>query len=195
MKARRKHLIVKSWDEQKETHQIKCDDGRVINLYIGRRYSENSREQNPVVCEVLSAGEDISEIKVGDLLIVHHNVLTNEACIIERDIEQQYTILTILSDNTIYAKINNDGSLSPLNGNCIAERIQKPPASTIIISPWDENLDTEFIVKAVPENYDVKVGDRILCYKYSDYEMVFHYNNEERRAIRIWRDDILGVMG
>jgi hypothetical protein len=195
MKARRKFLIVKSWDEQKESHQIKCDDGRVVNLYIGRRYSENSREQNPVVCEVLSKGADCDEIEVGDLLIVHHNVLTNEACIIERDTEQQFTIFSIYCDNTIYAKINPDGSLIPVNGNYIAERISKPPVSNFIIAPFEETVETQFIIKAVPKNPDVKVGDKVICYKYSDYEMVYHFNNEEKRAVRIWKEDMLGIMG
>lgn len=195
MKARRKFLIVKSWDEQKEIHQIKCENGKVINLYIGRRYSENSREQNPVVCEVLAKGADTDEIEVGDLLIVHHNVLINEALIIERDIQEQWTILSCYNDNTIYAKINKDGSLTPVNGNYIAERIKKPAVSKIIHSPFEETLQNEFIIKAVPADAEVNVGDRVLCYKYSDYEMVYHYDNEEKRAIRIWRDDILGVMG
>ena len=195
MKAKRKQLIVKSYNEQKETHEVKMPDGNSIRLYIGRRYGENSREQNPVVCEVLSVGEGISTVKVGDLLIVHHNILTNEGQIISTNLAEQWTILAIHFDMTVYAIINSDGSLTPLNGNYIAERIKKPAVSKTIHSPFEETLDTEFIITEVPEDAFVNKGDRVLCYKYSDYEMVYHFNNEEKRAIRIWKEDILGVMG
>jgi hypothetical protein len=43
----------------------------------------------PVVCEVLEVAEGIDNIQKGDLLITHHNLLTNEALTIERNIEEQ----------------------------------------------------------------------------------------------------------
>ena len=194
MKPRRKHLIVKSYDEQKEVHQIKCDDGRVINLYIGRRYNENSREMSPVVCEVLEVGEEIDNIQKGDVLITHHNLLTNEALTIERNIEEQYTILSVVNDNTLYAKIKEDGSLVPINGNCIAKRIKKEIKTTLAV-PFEETEEMLFDIISVPKEVDfIKEGDRVLCYKYSDYEMVYNFNNEEKRAIRIWKEDILGII-
>lgn len=194
MKAKRKQLIVKSYNEQKETHEIKIPGKESIRLYIGRKYGENSREQNPVVCEVMSVGEGISTVNVGDLLIVHHNVLTNEGQVIKTNLAEQWTILAIHFDMTIYAKIDQEtGDLIPLNGNYIGKRIPKEAVSKVIHSPFDETLDTIFDIIAVPDEPFVEPGDRVLCYKLSDYEMVYHFNNEEKRSIRIWKEDILGV--
>jgi hypothetical protein len=194
MKAKRKQLVVKSYNEQKETHVIDGPQGQKIQIYIGRRYGENSREINPVVCEILSVGDDISTVEVGDLLIVHHNVLTNEGQIIKVDYGEQYTILAIHFDGTVYAKINKEtGELIPLNGNIIGKRIVKEVVSTLHM-PFEETLDTTFDVISSPEDFqEVQPGDRIMCYKHSDYEMVYHFNNQEKKAIRIWKDDVLGI--
>lgn len=194
MKPRRKHLIVKSYDEQKEIHQVKLNDGKVINIYIGRRYNENGREQSPVVCEVLSVGEDVKEISEGDLLITHHNLLSNEAITIERNLAEQYTILSVPNDNHLYAKILPSGELEPVNGNCIAKRIKKE-VNTSLAVPFEMTEDLMFDLVSVSKEIDfVKAGDRVLCYKHSDYEMVFHFENKEQRAIRIWKEDILGIV-
>lgn len=194
MKAKRKQLIVKSYNEQKETHVIDGVDGEKIQIYIGRKYGENSREINPVVCEILSVGEDISSVEVGDLLIVHHNVLTNEGQIIKIDYNTQSTILAIHFDGTVYAKIDKEtGELTPLNGNLIGKRIAREFNSTLHI-PFEETLDTTFDIISSPEDFqDVQPGDRVLCYKYSDYEMVYHFKNQEKKAIRIWKDDVIGI--
>jgi len=194
MKAKRKQLIVKSFNEQKETHEIKMPEGESIRLYIGRRYGENGREINPNVCEIISVGDGISTVEVGDYIIVHHNILNNEGQIIESNVAEQWTILAIHFDSTVYAKIDKQtGEPIPLNGNCIGKRIKKEIKSTMHI-PFESTLETTFDIISTPEDFnDIKAGDRVLCYKHSDYEMVYHFNNQEKKAIRIWREDILGV--
>ena len=195
MKARRKMLVVKSYKEQKETHEVHLENGETLRLYIGRKYGENNREINPVVCEVLNVGKDVTNIEVGDMLILHHNCLDNEALLIERDCEQMYDIVAVYWDATVYAKINKDtGELTPLNGNCIAKRIPKKIESTMF-QPFEMTEDYEFEIVSAPSDFpEVKKGDRVLCYKYSDYEMVYHFKNEEKRAIRLSKEDVLGIL-
>ena len=195
MKARRKMLVVKSYKEQKETHEVHLENGETLRLYIGRKYGENNREINPVVCEVLNVGKDVTNIEVGDMLILHHNCLDNEALLIERDREQMYDIVAVYWDATVYAKINKDtGELTPLNGNCIAKRIPKKIESTMF-QPFEMTEDYEFEIVSAPSDFpEVKKGDRVLCYKYSDYEMVYHFKNEEKRAIRLSKEDVLGIL-
>ena len=195
MKARRKMLVVKSYKEQKETHEVHLENGETLRLYIGRKYGENNREINPVVCEVLNVGKDVTNIEVGDMLILHHNCLDNEALLIERDHEQMYDIVAVYWDATVYAKINKEtGELTPLNGNCIAKRIPKKIESTMF-QPFEMTEDYEFEIVSAPSDFpEVKKGDRVLCYKYSDYEMVYHFKNEEKRAIRLSKEDVLGIL-
>lgn len=194
MKPKKKHIIVKAFLAQKESHIVKCADGTSIELYLGRKYGENSREINPVVCEVTHKAEDVNQVDVGDLLIVHHNTLTNEAAVIESNYNEQSVVMPILADNMLYAKINKEtGELTPLYGNCIAERIDVVKKS-IIISNEGKKEEVKFKILATPSDYnDVAVGDDVICYKLSDYEMVYNFKGSEKRAIRIWKEDILAV--
>ena len=194
MKPKKKHIIVKAFLTQKESHIVNCADGTSIELYLGRKYGENSREINPVVCEVTHKADDVEQVDIGDLLIVHHNTLTNEASVIKSDYNEQSVIMPILADNMLYAKINREtGELTPLYGNFIAERIDVVKKSVII---YDEGKKEEvkFKILAAPSDCnDVAIGDNVICYKLSDYEMVYNFNGSEKRAIRIWKEDILAV--
>lgn len=190
MKAKKNHLILKAHLEQKEVHKIKGKDGKEIELFIGRKYSENGREAEPNVCEVVAVGDGISDISVGDKIIVHHNTVKNDAAHIEK--KDGYVLLSAPYNRLVYAKINDDGSLSPLSDCVIAERIAAKKLSQFDYT--DRNEEYKFKVISVPDGYeDVKPSQNILCYKLSDYEIVYHYNSQEKRAIRIMQEDILAV--
>lgn len=190
MKAKRKSLIVKAYLEQKESHNVQLPDGSVINLYIGRKYGENNREVNPTLVEVISVGDEVDNIKVGDKLILHHNLIMNEASYIKK--EGQTVWLGIPANEMVYAKIEDDGTLEPVFKSLIGERIVRPKVSKLEYEEKTEQM--KFKILRVPKGYsDVKEGDTILAYKLSDYEMVYHHNNKECRAIRINQDDVLGV--
>lgn len=176
--------------EQKESHAIQMPDGTVNHIYIGRKYGENNREISPTVCEVISVGDEVNNISVGDELILHHNIILNEATYIKKDGQEVW--IGIPANNMIYAKLNKDGSLVPLFDNLIGERIVKERVSELEYE--DKTEQTKFKILQVPEDYeDVKAGDTVLAYKLSDYEMVYHYDNRECRAIRISGADVLGI--
>lgn len=190
MKARRNQLIVKANLEQKESHEVDMLDGSKLNLYIGRKYGENNREVNPSVCEIVSVGENVTEVSEGDTIIVHHNLITNEASHIKK--EGQTVYIGMPAGELIYAKIEKDETLVPVFNNIIAERVLVPKKSELEFEQKTEPM--KFKVISVPSNYeDVKPGQHILAYKLSDYEMVYHYKNKERRAIRIASRDVLGI--
>ena len=190
MRAKRKHLIVKANPEQKESHEIQMPDGSTISIYLGRKFGENNREVYPNVCEIISVGDEVNGVSVGDKIILHHNIVTNEATHIKK--EDGYVYMGIPADGLVYAKIQEDGTLIPLFRNLIGERIVKEKVSQFEYEDRTEQF--KFKILSVPEDYtDVAVGDTILAYKYSDYEMVYHHNNRECRAIRIAADDVLGI--
>lgn len=190
MKAKRKGLIVKAYLEQKESHAIQMPDGSTVNLYIGRKYGENNREINPTVADVVSVGDEVTEVEMGDKVILHHNLIQNEASYIRK--EGQYVWLGIPYNELVYAKLHEDGSLTPLSGTLIGERVKKPKVSELEYEEKTEQM--KFKILQVPDGYeDVKAGDTILAYKLSDYEMVYHHNNKECRAIRIATKDVLGI--
>ena len=190
MKAKRKSLIVKAHLEQKESHNIQMPDGSTVSLYIGRKYGENNREINPTLVEVISVGDEVDNISVGDKLILHHNLIMNEASYIKKD--GQLVWMGIPANSLVYAKVNEDGTLVPLFDSLIGERVKKPKVSKLEYEDKTEQM--KFKILQVPDGYeDVKPGDTILAYKLSDYEMVYHYDNKECRAIRIAAKDVLGI--
>lgn len=190
MKAKRKCLIVKAHLEQKESHEIQLPDGSTINIYLGRKYGENNREINPTIAEVVSVGDEVHDISIGDKLILHHNLILNEATYIKRD--GQIVWLGIPANEMVYAKVSDEGGLEPLYKSLIAERIVKPKVSELEFEEKTEQ--TKFKILRIPKGYeDLNEGDTVLAYKLSDYEMVYHYNNRECRAIRINVDDVLGI--
>jgi len=190
MKAKKNYLIVKAFIEQKESHEIVMPDGSKLNLFLGRKYNENNREANPTICEVIVVGDGIPDISVGDNIILHHNTITNEAIQIEK--KDGYVTLNVHYDSLVYAKVLEDGTLVPLKGYIIAERIEREKINDFDVLGGTEKM--KFNVISTPSGYDdVKPNQKILCYKLSDYEMVYHYKNKECRAIRISQDDILGV--
>jgi len=190
MKARRNCLIIRAFNEQKESHEVTMADGSKVNLFLGRKYSENDRESNPNVCDIISVGDGIEDLFVGDKIIVHHNVVKNEATHLGR--KDGYTTLSVPYNHLIYAKIKEDGEIVPLKGTIIAERIARKKLSEFDITECTEPM--KFKVVSVPDGYnDVLPSQNILCYKLSDYEVIYHYNNRECKAIRILQDDIIGV--
>jgi len=94
----------------------------------------------------------------------------------------------------LHAKIDKEsGELTPLYGNCIAERIVVSEKS-FIVSPFEKKEEVRFKIISTPKGYDdVAPGDEVICYKMSDYEMVYNFKGSEKRAIRIWNEDILGI--
>jgi hypothetical protein len=190
MKAKRNCLILKSDLDQKENHKILMPDGSTIDLFIGRKYNENDREASPNTCCVVSVGDGILDISEGDNIIVHHNTVKNDACHIEK--KNGYVYLSIPYDTLIYAKISDDGKLIPVGKSIIAERIKSKKLSNFDYTEKTEPM--KFKVVSVPSDYtEVKPNQNILCYKMSDYEIVYHHRGIEKRAIRILQDDILGV--
>ena len=203
MKALQGKIIVKAYLEQKESHEVKCDDGRVVQLYIGRKYAENNREANPTVCTVVNVGENVgsmengsvveeccSKVEEGWTLIVNHNLIQNKAAWIEN--RDGYVLLTISADSSVYARIHENGTLEPLFGNIIAKRREcKDEGKIVAFCGVTENYLFDVLAVSKDEE-DISVGDTILCYKYSDYEMVYNYGGRECRAIRIKKADVLG---
>lgn len=181
---------MKSFLDQKESHSIDMPDGSVLNLYMGRKYNENNREANPTVCEVVDVGEGVDDISIGDSLVVHHNTLANEASQFYK--KDGYTYLSIPNNSLIYGKVIESGEMIPIKGYIIAKRIPRQKLSHLDIT--EETSHNQFEVVTIPEGYDeVLPGQTIICYKFSDYEVFYHYKNIEHRVIRISTEDILAI--
>jgi|GEM_PF-3222836 len=210
MRAKHNKIIVSADMEQKETHQIRKADGTTISLYLGRRYNSNAREKNPCVCTVVdNNAPEYRHIRTGDILVVHHNLLVKESAylidiidgiayfsipVIQKEIDNTTRKVTEVPNRQLFAKLV-DGELEPICNNLICERVKMPARSTIIIDPVEKTYEDRVrVLKVAPDVYGISRGDIALMYKMGDYEIVYHWNNKECRAIKVWAEDIIGIV-
>lgn len=190
MKPIKNRIIIKYDSEQKEYIVYGS-----LKLYSPNRtgHNENLRVAAPTCAEVVSSSD--SKLKKGDLLLFPHTILDTPSAIIKK--EGGYTYMTLPLDQnkvTIYGKLCKGGEIQPLFGNVIVKRIEQKDASSIIITPdaYKKNEDYKAIVLAAPLDSDIHEGDAIVYYKYSDYELVYNINGEEKSVIMVKREDIVG---
>lgn len=210
MRAKHNNILVKADLEQKESHKIKCDDGREITLYIGRNYAVNKREANPCVCEVIDCNApQYPHINAGDILVVHHNMLVKESPylididgteaifsfpVMQKEVDNQTKEVTEVPNRQLFAKLV-DGELYPICNNLICERIKMPSRSSIIIDPDPpEYEDRVMVLKVSPEIYGINPGDVVLKHKLGDYDIVYNWNGREARATKVYAEDVYGII-
>lgn len=200
MRALRGRIIVKSFASQKEEIEIVGQDGKRLTLWVGKKYAINHREKNPVVCEVLDNNSEYNYIKKGDFLLVHHNFLsewqTNPFCI-EYDPVSEVGLYSLQANHNIFCKINADGIAEPVCGNMLVERQKNPIKSSLIIIPdtvKQEHNDRVKVVSLSPEVAGYKVGQTVLMYKYSDYEICYSWKKKDYSIIKVYEEDLIGVV-
>lgn len=200
MEPLNKRILVKTFLDQKEEIRIKGENGQEIKLWMGKRYVENNRVKNPVICEVIKNHSEYKYILPGDMLLVHHNYVsepdTNLYCI-EYDRQQQIGVFSIPATRNIYCKLNPDGSVEPICHNLIVEREFEPIKTSFIIVPDSvkpEYNDKAKVLKVAPEVEGINPGDHIIHLKMADYEICYTWGGNEYTAIKIWDEEVIGIL-
>lgn len=198
MKTLRGKLLVKAYLNQKEAIVITGEKGNRIELWVGKKFVENYRQRNPVICECVSNNSEFDYIKEGDKLIVHHNLLSepshNPRCI-EWNKQTGEALFMIPANENIFCKINDDGTVEPICNNLIAERVDKEIKTTLIVIPDSakkKHDDRVRVVAVAPEVDHTKAGQTILIENKADYEICYTYNKKEHSIIRVWGEYVIG---
>lgn len=178
MKATYNKIIVSVDAAQKE-----CIVVNGAKFLLAKQYNNNRREQHPVVCRVVVGN---NKIENGKWLIVHHNRFAEHSA---NEIGEG--LYSIPYNSGIFALINEDGSLKSLCGNIICERIEKKEQIDIP-AHLRKNYNDRVIVKS--DGYGFKNGQEVFTYMYSDYEIVYVWNGEEKRAVKVFKDDIVAIL-
>lgn len=149
----------------------------------GKNYNENFREKNPVVAYVIGG---VKEIPKGSFIICNYSHF---------DLESPYHIYenyySIPVDEEIYAVIDKDGSLIPVCGNVLIEREIKESKIEIPEELKKEHTNRGIISR---ETFLYKKGTLIFFLPFSNYEIVYQWNGEERRAIKVHENEITGYL-
>lgn len=171
-------IVVKVDANQKNKYLL-----RETLIKSGKQYSENYRERTPVVAEII---DGVGELKTGRFIVTAYTCF---------DEDSQYLLFdntySIPVDEQIFALIEEDGSLTPVNGNLIVERQQ---IKTKFILPEElrkNHIDRGTVLKGCD---GFNTGDFIFWLRFSDYGILYTWNNIERSAIKIYKDEIVGIL-
>lgn len=152
-------------------------------LFLANTYNPNHREKNPVVALVVR-GEN--EIKDGEFIIVHHNHFSDPS-----PFEIGGGIYSIPYNDTIFAIIDKDGNPQSVCGNIIAERIEEDEIIGIA-NPKRRHFHDR--VRVISDGFSHKVGDEVFTLPFSDYEVVYNWNGQEKRFIRVFNQNIVAIV-
>ena len=158
----------------------------VINnntLFTGRNYNENFRERNPVLAYV---EQGLGEIKKGQWIVCNYSHFDWSSPFLLYD-----NLFSIPVDEEIFARVLEDGTLSPVCGNVIVTRVKEPSFLEFPPELVKEYHDRGYVAN---DGMGYKKGDFIFWLQKSDHEIVYFWNGEERRTIKIFHKEIVGVL-
>lgn len=172
------NIIVKVLLDQNAEAKI----GGII-MKTARRYSENFREKNPVIAEVI---EGCDGLESGSIIVCNYNLFDEESPL--QLIEDTFSIP---ADEEIFATVNDDGELTPLFGNVFASRVTK---NTPL--PLPEELKKPHVNQGVVlSGGNGYLKDQYIFWlPYADYEIVYYWKGEERRVIKVHKSEITGYL-
>lgn len=168
--------------------QVRYDQKRYANvggvkMELAKQYNPNKREANSVVCYVERGN---GRIKEGTWLLVHHNRFTENSPHHLGD--NRYSI----SDNqSIYARLNEDGTAIQMCGNIIVERVIEND-SPLIPEHLRKVHKNKF--KVLQKGYGYNPSQFVFCHTFSDYEIVYVFAGKEHRVVKIFKDEVLGKL-
>jgi hypothetical protein len=166
-------ILISVNTEQKQSVTV---GGMLFQIVPNRHtYEQNGRETNPVVAEVVQAGEGVP-LQPGEYVVLHHNMAFDELWKMEAG-------SVIPFDRWVMAKVSADGNLIAMPGNIICERVPKPETAGEYALP---ETAQEFYKDRVKTDDGIILGIR----KWSDYEVCWNWNGEVRRKVVLWEGDV-----
>lgn len=149
-------------------------------LKTGKPYNDNFRERNPVIGKVEYG---CTEIPIGSFIICNYSYFDLESPLWVQD-----NIYSVPIDGEIYATINDDGSLNPVCGNILVEKIMRTQRMDI-----PEDFKKEQINQGIALTGEYK-GQRVFWLPFSNYTICYTWNGEEKTAIKIYKKEITGYL-
>lgn len=178
MKPKNEKIIVRVDFDQKKSIQAGGAD-----FFLAKQYSNNRREQNPVLCEVVTGNKRVKE---GTFLLVHHNRFAEYS-----PYELGNGLYAIPYDRSLFARIDDKGEAHSLCKNIIAQRVEKKTSLELAAS-YRKNYNDRVVV--LNDGYGYKKGDEIFTFPFSDYEIVYVWKGVEKRVIKVFSEDICGKL-
>lgn len=147
-------------------------------------YETNYRHKSPVIATVVNGN---SWVKEGDLICCHHNYFFPPSPYYLQD-----DLYSIPFSGAIFGVFDKAGVISPICGNMICKRIDIPTLLPVPTDQAKQYINRYTISDPGLEGF--RVGDTIFTRPHAGYEIVYVWENEERRVIKVHIDMVCGVL-
>lgn len=147
-------------------------------------YEVNYREKSPVVACVVEGNK---VVKPGQLLLCHHNSFYHPSPYFLQDDK-----FAIPFGKTIFAIIQKDGTLRPLCGNIISERILVPTLLPVPVEDRKTYIDRVRVIDSSNARY--KPGQTIFHRKNAGYDIVYVFNGVMKRVTKVHDEMVCGYV-
>lgn len=151
---------------------------------MAKRYEHNNRIKQPVIAFVVSGND---KLKCGDVILCHHNLFTEDSPHFIKD--NYYGIKA--THETIFLKLDTDGNPHQIYNNVIAGWVDK---QAIVELPSESTKPKVDRYTCLVDGCGYRKGQLLFTIPYSGYEIVYIFDGEERRVIKIHKDDIIAFI-
>lgn len=167
-----------------------------IEFRMANNYESNYRLKSPVICTVEEGNE---LIQAGDILVCHHNLFYQPSPYFIYNKKYESTNRVVFIDyfsvpfsKVLFAKILQDGELLPICGNIIGDKI--PKKYDLPVAPDAREMYNDRMVVTNGGYTKFNKGDIIFARPSSCYDIVYHFNSEQKVSTKISEDMICGIM-
>lgn len=173
-------IIVRCDLKQKDTMTVSG-----VTVKTATLFEVNYREKSPVVCEVVRGNPYVEE---GDILLAHHNTFyTPSPYQLEGDLFSIPFKATI-----VFAIVTPEGDLTPIGGNIICQRIVEELTLPLPPELQKTHLDRALVLDGRGTRY--KNGQTIFHRYSAGYDIVYIWQNIEKRVTKVYEDQVVGIL-
>lgn len=172
-------ILVRVNPNQKESFEI---NGSVFSTAL--KWETNYREKSPTVCEVVKGN---TWVKEGDMLLTHHNLFY-----LPSPYHLQDDLFAVPASAVLFCIVKPDGELQPIYGNIICQTLD---VQTVLpLPPEYRKKEINRCVITNQGDAPYQKGDLIFHRPHAWYEIVYTWNGELKRVVKVHESQICGVV-
>lgn len=155
-----------------------------ITVSTALKFEKNYRERSPVVGLIIEGNK---HIKAGQIAIFHHNHFYQPSPYFVQD-----DLFSVPFNQTIFGVLTIEGTIKPMCGNIICERVEIPTPLPIPVEFRKTYLDRVKVLDAGTEPY--KPGELLFHKLSAGYDIVYNYQGIETRVTKVHSSFVVGVV-
>lgn len=155
-----------------------------IEVMMALPFEVNHREKSPVIAKV---EEGNKLLKPGSIIICHHNHFYPPSPYF---LYESYFSIPV--NHTIFARMGNDGSLMPVYGNILGEKIDIETTLPLPPEQRQQYKDRIRVVNGIGTEY--QQGQLLFTKPSAPYDIVYNFNGEVKRVTKIWEKMVVGFV-